>query len=138
MSLPMPWPRVMVIDDSETDLLLAEIWLQRSGVAAEVVTCPRADLALTALCQCAESGGDLPTLLLLDINMPGMGGFAFLDAKSALPDAALRTLPVVMLSSSPDEEEHQRALSHPAVLDFVVKPASPAVFQALAQRLSQA
>lgn len=109
---------VMVIDDSETDLLYARIVLERAGVARELVMVESAREALALL------GGRLAgavDLILLDINMPGMDGFEFLRAYEASAQAADRAA-VVMLTSSPDPADRLRAHRHACVRGYQTKP----------------
>lgn len=120
---------VMVVDDSETDLLLTRLILEKSGIAGRLVLMRSAVDALVHL----AGPGPVVDLILLDVNMPGMDGFDFLDrhAQQALPP-----VPVVMLSGSPDPADRSRALAHSFVLDFISKPldlAKTAGLQALLQ-----
>jgi len=111
--------RVLTIDDNENDLLFTRIALERSGVAYEIRAFERAQDALTMLCNEDGHGTDL---ILLDINMPVMDGFAFLQAFEALPAAQRADAVVVMLSSSSDPADHRRAAQHASVRGFVRKP----------------
>lgn len=111
--------RVLIIDDSDADLLYTRIVLERCGVAREVVTLESAREALALL---AGEGGVPFSLVLLDINMPGMTGFEFLHALQALPAAQAQAQAVVMLTSSPDPADRERAMSHALVKGYVVKP----------------
>lgn len=109
---------VMVIDDSETDLLYARIVLERAGVARELVLVESAREALQLLQGRLAGAVDL---ILLDINMPGMDGFDFLDAYEA--GAADRPCTaVVMLTSSPDPADRLRAQRHACVRGYQTKP----------------
>lgn len=116
--------RVLLIDDSEADRLYTRIVLERSGAAEQVIGFESAREALAAL----VDGSVLVDLILLDINMPGMNGFEFLDAYEQLPIAGGRSVPagkpvaVVMLTSSPDPADRDRALGHPCVRGYVTKP----------------
>lgn len=127
------WSQVMVIDDSAPDLLLAELMLSGPGLAGEVLCFERAAEALDHL---RSPAGQQVELVLLDINMPGMNGFQFLDAYDAPHLEGRCPAPVVVLTSSPDPQEHQRVLAHAAVREVMVKPPTPQGFEALAARLA--
>jgi CheY-like chemotaxis protein len=111
--------RVMLIDDNDADLLYTRIVLERSGAAKEVLAFESARDALAAL---AASPGPDVDLILLDINMPGMNGFDFLRAYEQLPAARRGQAVVVMLTSSPDPVDRERAASFGSVKGYVVKP----------------
>ena len=110
---------VIVIDDNEDDLLFAQISVERCGHPADLKGFLRAQDALAFL-----DSGELvdPVLVLLDINMPVMNGFNFLDAFERLPITSRVNVMVVMLTSSIDEGDRQRAFSYASVKDYMRKP----------------
>jgi CheY-like chemotaxis protein len=121
----------MLIDDSESDLLFTRIILQRSAVPYEVLAFESAQEALRAL-----KAGTVPVdLILLDINMPGMNGFEFLEAYQALRGDQQADAVVVMLTSSPDAADRQRALAFSCVKGYVTKPIDRASADSLVELL---
>lgn len=121
---------VLLIDDSEPDRLYASIMLARSGHPLAVREFESAAEALAVL----ASSPHPPNIILLDINMPGMDGFEFLDAYERLPEANRGETVIVMLTSSPLDSDRERALSHSAVKEVIVKPLNVPQAQSLAMR----
>ncbi|HEX5737065.1 MAG TPA: response regulator [Hydrogenophaga sp.] len=110
---------VLTIDDNEDDLLFTRIALARCGVEYEIHAHQKAQDALTYLSNTRDHGVDL---ILLDINMPAMNGFEFLDAFEALPPEQQGRAVVVLLSSSRDATDRDRAARYASVRGFLTKP----------------
>src|SRR3954469_4226612 len=106
--------KILVIDDDGLSVTLLEQLLQRHGYT-RVMGVTDSEKALET---CAEFD---PDLILLDLLMPGMDGFAVLEALRA--DISERFLPVVVLTADITEESKARALEAGAT-DFLVKPVS--------------
>ena len=110
--------RIMVVDDSEADLLYTQIVLERCGGRFDVVSFESGPEALRHL----EREWPAVGLILLDINMPQMNGWEFLDAYAELAARRGARAALVMLTSSPDPRDRGRALSYPLVKGYVEKP----------------
>ena len=102
---------VLVVDDNPENVRLLAGILEGHGY--EVSACLEGEGALRAL------RARRPDLLLLDVNMPGMDGFAVCEAASADPE--LRGIPVVMLTARSRTEDVVRGFQAGAV-DYVSKP----------------
>lgn len=101
----------MLIDDSSTNNILYESILLDEGY--EVIICEDAKIALKRLQK------DIPDLIILDLMMPGMDGFHFLEKKKEL--VAVVNVPVIMLTARMDRDSEHKAYEL-GVLAYMVKP----------------
>jgi len=113
-------PKILIIDDDEIVLFLHSVILEDTGTRNTPEKFGSAQAALRYLDRYAENGRQF--LLLLDINMPVMNGWAFLDALEARPLPA--EISVVLVTSSVDESDRRKALSYRMVNGFLIKPLS--------------
>ncbi|MCX7969650.1 MAG: response regulator, partial [Armatimonadetes bacterium] len=116
---------ILLVEDSNDDALLVERQLQRAGVEFELHVVNDGDEAICYLAGDGEYSDrnkfPLPSLVLLDLHMPGKSGF---DVLSWIRDQpSLQSIPVVVLTASDDYESVQRALSLGAN-HYLLKPPS--------------
>ena len=109
--------QILIVEDNELNrMILSEILSDEY----EVLTAENGQEALDILEQCKES----VSVILLDLMMPVMDGYTFLDrAKS---NAELASIPVIVMTQGDSEEDEVSALAHGAT-DFVPKPYRPRV-----------
>jgi len=113
--------KILVIDDNEIDLYIAETCILNTFNSTEVITEQSAEKALEYLLSLKDAPDKLPDLIFLDIRMPVMDGFGFLEEYEKLPES-LRRKAITMLSSSLNEEDHERAAKSNFVENFIIKP----------------
>ncbi|MFK7836159.1 MAG: response regulator [Sulfitobacter sp.] len=113
-----PIGTLMLIDDSEIDQMIYRRIATKSGLVGTLVQFTDATLALDYL---ADKDKTQPDLILLDINMPRMDGFEFLEA--AMERFGVDLCPIiVMLTTSLNPKDEERAKSIAIVRDFLNKP----------------
>lgn len=131
-------PIVLYVEDEEIDRFFMEIAFEREGLKKALRTAHDGQAAIDYL----EGKGDhsdrekypLPGVVLLDLNLPGVHGFAVLEWIRRHPDH--RELPVVIFSSSELDEDQARAKLLGAN-KFIKKPGSGLSFQDVVRTLKE-
>ena len=116
------YKKVMVIDDSEPDLYIAEMLMEMTGFAEKVVCVSSAKQGLAYLEPLYATPDELPHFIFLDINMPGMSGFDFLKEYQHLPDNIKKKCIIMMLTTSLNEDDRTQAERNQFVRKFLNKP----------------
>ena len=107
----MPIRKVLIVDDSKTELMFLTDLLQKNGMA--VKTAEDADDAFRRLAE------DKPDLILMDVVMPGQNGFQL--TRSITRDPRFTGVPVIMCTSKNQETDKVWGMRQGA-RDYIVKP----------------
>ena len=128
---------VMVVDDNQLDRMLAVRLFERSGRFAHVFAVNDGTEALAMYADYERQRREQPELfppllVLLDINMPMMDGFTFLERYRELGLEIEDPHFILMLTTSTAAVDRERAAAEPLVHDYLVKPVTSDVVAALA------
>jgi response regulator RpfG family c-di-GMP phosphodiesterase len=111
---------IILIDDSAFDLFIYEKLLIKSGITRTVKTFNSAREALKFL---IKEEGVLPqTVILLDLQMPDMNGFEFVEEFTLLSETLKNKVKIFMLSSTIDSRDIDEARSSPYIIELLPKP----------------
>lgn len=94
-----------LVDDSPSDAQLISLWLNQSPAVRQIEVMKTGETALHALRD--RNDGEVPDLLLLDVNLPGLSGFEILSKIRDEPRWS--QLPVLMLTGSTEPSDRERA-----------------------------
>ncbi len=118
---------VMIIDDNVGDVEIASYYLKASGRYKYILSASDGVEALRMFkdYEASRKGcpeGFPPLIVLLDINMPRMNGFEFLEAYQALKVSSDEPVVMVMVTSSKFPADIERATQNPLVARYLTKP----------------
>lgn len=125
--------RLLCVDDDKITQSLIRLIVTRASFADEIITRMNGKEALDFyidLCKDATPDG-YPELIFLDLNMPCMNGWDFLDEFVDKFYARFRKTKVVILSSSIAPAEKAKAARYPIVIDYLSKPLTVSALKSL-------
>jgi CheY-like chemotaxis protein len=115
--------RYIVVDDDRMNNLVSKFIIQRHNKEAEIQLYTDPELALAEICELSSNADDqCQTTILLDINMPMMNGWEFLEQFKNLKLSTDKQFRIYMISSSIDPSDKQRAADHLLISGFFSKP----------------
>mgnify|MGYP002784718867 FL=1 len=98
--------------------------LKAADESAQVLQFSNGEEALRYLLEHAAEEEKLPDILLLDINMPHVDGWMFLNDYATFKNSLHKDIQIYMVSSSIDPSDINRAKSNQSVKDYIIKPIS--------------
>lgn len=126
---------ILLIDDDPGINDYHKIIINKTGITDHIHICTDGQDAMDYLTNQGEYiKYDIypsPELIFLDINMPGMNGFEFLEAYQNLNKSQKGNQVIIMLTTSLNEDDKTKALSYPSVSSFLNKPLSKKIINEL-------
>jgi CheY-like chemotaxis protein len=115
----------IVIDDNELDCFVTQKFLERNNKNLLIQTFQNAHRALETIRENPNRNNLIPTIILLDLQMPFMNGFDFVEEFERLPAEVQKNYRIIILTvltSVGNPADIYRILTYGAVRDIVQKP----------------
>ena len=120
--------RVFCIDDDQITLTLCELVIQKAGFASQVIVAKNGKEGLAffssffSVTKKGQGYDHAPQIIFLDLNMPVMNGWDFLEDFLMKYSDRIPQTKVVILSSTVNPEDFSKANQYEIVIDFINKP----------------
>nr|WP_210490686.1 response regulator [Rufibacter aurantiacus] len=132
------YQRVFLIDDDEIHNFLCESVIKSQQFAQKVNSFLWAEEALDALNgMVKDAPQDFPEIIFLDINMPGMDGWEFIEEYKKLPLELTGKCLLFVLSSAVDKNDITHARNLSEVNDFFSKPLTTDILQIISEQYTE-
>jgi len=116
---------ILLVDDDEINNFISVKLIKKTLINTAIKTCLNGKFAIDELVYTQEHSPDeLPDYILLDINMPIMNGWEFLEEYEKLKIDPEGKVKIYIISSSVFNNDINKAKSYPLVRDFISKPLS--------------
>lgn len=114
--------KVYIVDDDPVYVFSLQKMIKINKYSNSVINFQNGLEAINRLKADIELNDTLPDLILLDINMPVMDGWQFLEEFAQNKELVANNITIHMVSSSIEDGDRQRALSHAHIKQYISKP----------------
>nr|WP_315145635.1 response regulator [uncultured Flavobacterium sp.] len=127
---------ILFIDDDLITLMLCKMVISKASFSKEIATAKNGEEALKYFDTLKTTNSiNKPQLIFLDLNMPVMNGWEFLDSFNTEEYAAFQKTKIVILSSTIDPADLERSKKYPMVIDFLSKPITKEMLDYLKEKI---
>lgn len=130
---------ILFVDDDPITLMLCKKVINKASFSNEITTAKNGEEALNYFDSIKKNQEKeiqkVPELIFLDLNMPVMGGWEFLECFSSSKYIDFNTTKIVILSSTIDPEDLNKAKKYPFVIDFLPKPITISMLEYLTVKM---
>jgi response regulator RpfG family c-di-GMP phosphodiesterase len=116
-------PIIYIIDDNFVSEFATRIILEQSNIPCTICCFENGALALSGLSKALTKAEQVPTVILLDLNMPGMDGWGFLEGISKF-DLTEYDIAIYLVSTFANENTRKKSFAHPLIHGYFERPLS--------------
>lgn len=120
---------VLLVEDDPITIMVCDRVIKMASFAENVKACENGKIGIDYLS--SLDGASIPKIIFLDINMPVMNGWDFLEEFEKIKDRFASLPRIYLLSSTVDPEDYKRAKNFSLVKDFISKPLSKEVLETI-------
>lgn len=119
--------KILIIDDDPITLMLYKMVIKKASFATTIDTVKNGKEAIAYFDRHKQNNSEselqqLPQLIFLDLNMPVMGGWDFLNTFDTPEYLEFSNIKVIIFSSTIDPADIEKSKTYPMILDFLPKP----------------
>jgi CheY-like chemotaxis protein len=127
---------ILFVDDDPITLMLCKKVISKAAFSNHIITAQNGEEAINLFRNLLDdSEKTVPELIFLDLNMPIMGGWEFLEEFSKPTFKQFHNIKVIVLSSTIDPEDLEKIKEFPMVMNFLPKPISLSMLNKVAEAL---
>lgn len=127
--------KILCIDDDPITLMLCKMVITKALFSNEIATAKNGEEALKYFDSLKTTSIKKPQLIFLDLNMPVMNGWEFLDSFVTAEYSEYHDTKVIILSSTIDPQDLEKSKKYPMVIDFLSKPISKEMLEFLKDKI---
>jgi CheY-like chemotaxis protein len=124
----------MLVDDDHNDNFFHKREINKTNPSISVIEKTSGSDALEFLKSNIHNKDMLPNLIFLDINMPVIDGWMFLEESKRLDKELQDSFKIIMLSTSLNSEDIERAMTYTNVSDYITKPLTKEIMDDITRR----
>ncbi len=126
---------IVLIDDDRIQVTALKKWVDDTGLAHTVTIFNNGQEAIDFLNDTYEQGDALPDLIFLDINMPVMNAWKFLETYNKMKRHLYHRIPVYVVTSSTDGYDMAKSRHHEVVKGYLIKPVAKEKVRAILENI---
>lgn len=117
--------KACIIDDDPIFIYGTKRLMDEVAFSNELIVYHNGQEALDGLHAMTNDGEELPSIIFVDLNMPVMNGWEFLEDFLKIPNHNREKVMVYIISSSVDPRDLERIENYPVVNKYILKPITP-------------